>query len=57
MASPNPSHAEEMAHRLSVEIFGKEMQRSNPLNPYYQQNHNPLHPYCQQIPLQQYYPS
>jgi hypothetical protein len=47
MASPNPSHAEEMVHRLSVEIFGEDMPRSNPLNPYYQQNPNPLHPYYQ----------
>jgi hypothetical protein len=34
----NPSHAEEMTHRLSVEIFGEDMPRSNPPNPYYQQN-------------------
>jgi hypothetical protein len=49
MASPNPSHAEEMAHRLSVEIFGEEIPRSNPLNPYYQQNSSPPHLYYQQI--------
>jgi hypothetical protein len=41
MASPDPFHAEEMTHRLSVEIFGHEMPCSNPLNPYYQQNFNP----------------
>jgi hypothetical protein len=52
MASPNPSHAEEMAHRLSVEIFDEDMSRSNHLNPYYQQNITPLHPYYQQIPSQ-----
>jgi hypothetical protein len=46
-----------MAHRLSVEIFGEDMSRSNPPNPYYQQNPNPLHPYYQQISSQQYYPS
>jgi hypothetical protein len=57
MASPNPSHAEEMTHRLSVEIFDEEMPRTNPSNTYYQQNHNPLHPYYLQIPSQQYYPS
>jgi hypothetical protein len=57
MASSNPSHAEEMTHRLSIEIFGEDMPRSNPPNPYYQQNPNPLHPYYQQIPSQQYYPS
>jgi hypothetical protein len=50
MTSPNPSHAEEKTHRLRVEIFSEDMSRSNPLNPYYQQNHNPLHPYYQQIP-------
>jgi hypothetical protein len=38
MVSPNPSHAEEMAHRLSVEIFGEDMPHSNLSNPYYQQN-------------------
>jgi hypothetical protein len=52
MASLNPSHAEEMTHRLSVEIFGEDMSHSNPTNPYYQQNPNPLHPYYQQIPSQ-----
>jgi hypothetical protein len=57
MTSLNPSHAEEMVHRLSVEIFGEDMPRSNPPNPYYQQNHNPLHLYYQQISSQQYYPS
>jgi hypothetical protein len=57
MTSPNPSHAEEMTHRLSVEIFSEEMPRSNPLNPYYQQNPNLPHPYYQQISSQQYYPS
>jgi hypothetical protein len=57
MTSSNPSHAEEMAHRLSVEIFGENMPRSNPLNPYYQQNPYLPHPYYQQIPSQQYYPS
>jgi hypothetical protein len=53
MASPNPSHTEEMAYRLSVEIFGEEIPRSNPLNPYYQQNSNPLHPYYQKISSEQ----
>jgi hypothetical protein len=57
MTSPNPSHAEEMTHRLSVEIFGEDMPHSNPPNPYYQQNPNPPHLYYQQIPSQQYYPS
>jgi hypothetical protein len=57
MVSPNPSQAKEMTHRLSVEIFGEEMPRSNLLNPYYQQNPNPPHSYYQQIPSQQYYPS
>jgi hypothetical protein len=57
MASHNLSHAEEMAYRLSVEIFDENMPRSNHPNPYYQQNPNPLHPYYQQIPSQQYYPS
>jgi hypothetical protein len=57
MTSLNPSHAEEMTHRLSVEIFSEDMPRSNPLNPYYQQNPNPPCPYYQQIPSQQYYPS
>jgi hypothetical protein len=52
MTFSNPSHAEEMTHRLSVEIFGEDMSRSNPLNPYYQQNPNPPHPYYQQIPSQ-----
>jgi hypothetical protein len=47
MTSRNPSHAEEMAHRLSVRIFDEEIQRSNLLNPYYQQNPNPPHPYYQ----------
>jgi hypothetical protein len=47
MTSLNLSYAEEMAHRLSIEIFGENMPRSNPLNPYYQQNPNPLHPYYQ----------
>jgi hypothetical protein len=49
MASPNPSHAEKMAHRLSVKIFGEEMSRSNPPKSYYEQNPNPPHPYYQQI--------
>jgi hypothetical protein len=52
MASPNPSHVEEIAHPMSVEIFGEEMSRSNPSNPYHQQNHNPLHPYYHQISSQ-----
>jgi hypothetical protein len=52
MTSPNPSHAEEMTHRWSVEIVGEDMPRSNPPNPYYQQYHNPPHPYYQQIPSQ-----
>jgi hypothetical protein len=49
MTSPNPSEAEEMINRLSVEISGEEMPRSNPSNPYYRQNPNPPHPYYQQI--------
>jgi hypothetical protein len=57
MTSLNPSHAEEMTHRLSVEIFGKDMSHSNPPNPYYQQNPNLPHPYYRQILSQQYYPS
>jgi hypothetical protein len=56
MTSLNPSHVEEMTHQLSVEIFGEGMSRSNPPNPYYQQNPNPPHLYYQQIPSQQYYP-
>jgi hypothetical protein len=36
MTSLNPSHAEEMAHRLSVEIFGEDMSRSNLPHTYYQ---------------------
>jgi hypothetical protein len=40
MASLNPSHTEEMAHRLSVKIFDENMPHSNTLNPYYQQNPN-----------------
>jgi hypothetical protein len=52
MTSLNLSHAEEMTHRLSVEIFGEDMPRYNPQNPYYQQNSNNLHPYYQQIPSQ-----
>jgi hypothetical protein len=55
MTFSNPSHAEEMTHRLSVEIFGEDMPRSNPLNSYYQQNPNPPHPYYQQIPSQTAY--
>jgi hypothetical protein len=54
MTSSIPSHAEEMTHRLSVEIFGEDMSRSNPPNSYYQQNSNPPHPYYQQILSQQY---
>jgi hypothetical protein len=52
MASLNRSHAEEMTHRLRVKIFGEEMARPNPPNPYYQQNSNPPHPYYEQIPSQ-----
>jgi hypothetical protein len=52
MSSPNSSHAKEITHRLSVQIFDEEISRSNPPNPYYQQNPNPLHPYYQQIPSQ-----
>jgi hypothetical protein len=52
MTSLNPSHAEEMTHRLSVEIFDEDMSRSNHPNSYYQQNPNPPHPYYQQIPSQ-----
>jgi hypothetical protein len=52
MASPNPSHAEDITYRLSIEIFDEDMPRSNPPNPYYQQNPNPLHPYYQQISSQ-----
>jgi hypothetical protein len=47
MESLNPFHAEEMTNRLSVGIFDEEISRSNPPNPYYQQNSNPLHPYYQ----------
>jgi hypothetical protein len=47
MASLNLSQAEEMTHRLIVEIFGEEMSRSNPPNSYNQQNPNYLHPYYQ----------
>jgi hypothetical protein len=38
MASPNRSHAKEMAHRLSVEIFGEQLsdQTPNLPHPYYQ---------------------
>jgi hypothetical protein len=57
MTSPNPSHVEEMTHRLSVKIFSEEMSRSNPPNTYYPQNPNPPHPYFQKISSQQYYPS
>jgi hypothetical protein len=52
MTSSNPSHAEEMTHQLSVEIFGEDMSRSNLPNSYYQQNPNPPHPYYQQISSQ-----
>jgi hypothetical protein len=47
MASLNRSHAEKMAHRLSVEIFGEHFN---------DQTLNPPHMYYQHIP-QQYYPS
>jgi hypothetical protein len=52
MTSPNRSHAEELAHRLSVESFDEHLsdQTLNPPHSYYQQNSNTLHPYYQQIP-------
>jgi hypothetical protein len=51
MTSLNHSHAEEMIHWLSVEIFSEHLsdQTPNPLHPYYQQNPNPLHPSYQHI--------
>jgi hypothetical protein len=45
MVSLNRSHAEEMTHRLSVEIFGEEMTYPNPPHSHYQQNSNPSYPY------------
>jgi hypothetical protein len=57
MTSPNPSHAEEMTHRLSVKIFGEEMPRSNPLNSYCYKILTTRILIMNKITSQQYYPS